>query len=122
MLKKYATIWLSSFVAGNRPMKPRFVAILFFLTLFVMPVLVTAQEPPVHWEYEGEAGPEHWGELDESYAACSQGRAQSPIDVVDPAVLNLTDIHFDYHPSAMTIFNNAGLSLEGGSQGVKTPC
>src|ERR1035437_8236895 len=30
------------------------------------------------WSYEGARGPEHWGELDPDYAACSAGRQQSP--------------------------------------------
>jgi len=34
-----------------------------------------------HWTYEGESGPEHWGEMSAEFAACSAGRVQSPIDV-----------------------------------------
>src|SRR4051812_12268129 len=26
-----------------------------------------------HWSYEGETGPEHWGELDAKYSACRNG-------------------------------------------------
>lgn len=32
------------------------------------------------WSYEGESGPGHWAELDESFAAC-EGHQQSPIDI-----------------------------------------
>ncbi|MFS0786563.1 carbonic anhydrase family protein [Shouchella sp. 1P09AA] len=31
------------------------------------------------WSYEGSTGPDHWGELDESFALCSIGEQQSPI-------------------------------------------
>lgn len=33
------------------------------------------------WSYAGETGPEFWGELDEEWAACGEGTAQSPINI-----------------------------------------
>ena len=36
----------------------------------------------VHWSYEGETGPRHWATLDEAFALCGEGAAQSPIDIV----------------------------------------
>ena len=41
-----------------------------------------ASGPP--WHYEGATGPENWGRLSPGFAACSEGRAQSPIDIVRP--------------------------------------
>jgi carbonic anhydrase len=38
-----------------------------------------------HWSYEGETGPAHWAELDPACTACSEGKAQSPIDLVTAA-------------------------------------
>jgi carbonic anhydrase len=35
-----------------------------------------------HWSYEGEAGPDHWGDLAKENAACSAGSQQSPLDIV----------------------------------------
>lgn len=67
--------------------------------------ILSAQEPP-HWEYEGEAGPEYWGELDPSYELCGLGEAQSPIDIAGEQALNLVDIAFEYVPTALTISNN----------------
>lgn len=66
----------------------------------------TPTPAPAHWTYEGEEGPEHWGALDPAYAMCASGRAQSPIDLVSPQGVDLTDIQFDYHPSALNEFNN----------------
>ncbi|MFB5681364.1 carbonic anhydrase [Paenibacillus terreus] len=40
-----------------------------------------SQASPAHWTYEDDAGPEHWGELDEDYLACKNGTEQSPIDI-----------------------------------------
>lgn len=33
------------------------------------------------WSYEGETGPDHWGELSEEWATCSEGVEQSPVDL-----------------------------------------
>jgi len=66
----------------------------------------TATPTPPHWTYEGEEGPEHWGDLSADYALCSAGRAQSPIDISQPQAVNLADISFNYQPTALNIFNN----------------
>lgn len=60
----------------------------------------------VHWTYEGEEGPEHWGEIDPAYAVCSSGKSQSPIDVEAPAANDLANISFHYQPSKVNILNN----------------
>ena len=36
------------------------------------------------WHYEGEEGPDHWGELSPAFASCRDGRRQSPIDITLP--------------------------------------
>jgi len=65
-----------------------------------------AETTPPHWTYEGEEGPSHWGELDESYATCNTGKSQSPIDAVNASEQDLTNISFHYQPSEVTILNN----------------
>jgi carbonic anhydrase len=42
------------------------------------------------WHYEGHEGPEHWGELNPKFAACRDGRAQSPIDITLPVARGVT--------------------------------
>jgi carbonic anhydrase len=66
-----------------------------------------AHEKP-HWGYEGEAGPEHWGSLDPSFAACGEGKSQSPVDIVhaDATPQDLPNIAFHYQPTAVKIINN----------------
>ena len=59
-----------------------------------------------HWTYEGEEGPEHWGEIDPAYAVCGTGASQSPIDISTPAEKDLSNISFHYQPSDMSILNN----------------
>jgi carbonic anhydrase len=42
---------------------------------------IAAHASPTHWTYEGDTGPEHWGELEEDYLACKNGTQQSPINI-----------------------------------------
>jgi len=39
----------------------------------------------VHWSYEGEEGPDEWGELAADFETCEEGDEQSPIDLPDHA-------------------------------------
>jgi carbonic anhydrase len=38
------------------------------------------------WHYEGAEGPEHWGTLSPKFAACGEGRSQSPVDIANAVV------------------------------------
>jgi carbonic anhydrase len=76
---------------------------------------------PAHWRYEGEEGPAHWGELDPAYMACSAGKAQSPIDIVNPVPSGKAPPTVAYRAGATEIVNNghtvqanppSGLSLK----------
>jgi carbonic anhydrase len=60
----------------------------------------------VHWGYEDEEGPEHWGDLSHDFEACSNGSAQSPIDITGAAEVSLNDLEFSYEESQLLIFNN----------------
>lgn len=81
-----------------------------FTVILMVAAILTACSPKAevapHWTYEGEEGPEHWGELDPSYAACGTGTSQSPIDVSTPAEQDLANIAFHYQPSEVNILNN----------------
>jgi carbonic anhydrase len=84
----------------------RILLVSVMLDVALVAALVAAQDEPPHWTYEGEEGPEHWGELSPDYAACSVGEAQSPINIADPVEASLVNISFEYHESALNIFNN----------------
>lgn len=74
--------------------------------LLVALVSTAAASDPVHWGYEGEEGPDHWGELSPDFALCSTGTEQSPVDIPDGAALNSADLMYNYQPSAVNILNN----------------
>lgn len=65
----------------------------------------TEHHPP-HWTYEGEGGPNHWGDLDEKFSACKLGHEQSPIDIQNPEKANLDPIQFDYKPAPLKLIDN----------------
>jgi carbonic anhydrase len=77
------------------------------LSLFGLPFLSSAQHAhPPHWAYEGKEGPNEWGKLDSSYAACSIGQAQSPIDIKDAKKADLPALKFGYHAVPLNIVDN----------------
>lgn len=61
---------------------------------------------PKHWGYEEENGPANWHCLGEEFAACSEGTAQSPIDLTGATMTPLQPITFDYQVMPLAIFNN----------------
>jgi carbonic anhydrase len=59
-----------------------------------------------HWSYEGEAGPQAWGQLKPEFSKCSTGTRQSPIDIRDGIRVDLDPVQFDYKPSAFRVVDN----------------
>jgi carbonic anhydrase len=60
-----------------------------------------------HWDYGGSEGPDVWGSLDPSFATCSGGRSQSPIDLpLHAGASGITQIVFDYKPTKLNLANN----------------
>ena len=73
-----------------------------------------AADPPsraVPWSYEGDTGPEHWGQLAGDFELCAKGRRQSPIDIRDGFAVDLEPVAFDYRPGGFTVVNT-GRTLE----------
>lgn len=76
------------------------------LLIFVITSCTPQQTTSLHWTYEGEEGPEHWGDLDPSYEVCGTGTHQSPIDISTPSEKDLANIVFNYESSQVNILNN----------------
>jgi carbonic anhydrase len=62
----------------------------------------------VHWSYEGEGGPEAWGQLKPEFNVCAIGKRQSPINIDEPATLRgpAEPIRFEYAASSASVVNN----------------
>jgi carbonic anhydrase len=60
----------------------------------------------VHWSYEGDTGPAHWGDLAPEYALCAQGTAQTPIDITPTENQALSNPVVRYHRGDVTVVNN----------------
>lgn len=59
-----------------------------------------------HWAYQGDGGPEHWGEMKPEFSTCSSGKRQSPIDIRDGISVQLDPVQFDYKPSNFRVIDN----------------
>lgn len=59
-----------------------------------------------HWGYSGKEASKHWGELSDSYATCSKGKNQSPINIQTGVNGNLPALNFRYNTPATEILNN----------------
>ena len=62
----------------------------------------------VHWSYEGEAGPQAWGQLKPAFNVCAIGKRQSPINIEESITLQgpAEPLVFNYQPSSGTVVNN----------------
>ncbi len=66
-----------------------------------------------NWGYEGNHGPEHWGEF---ASECAQGKNQSPINIQSATQAELTKLQLDYKGKVVALTNNGHTlqtSLEG---------
>jgi carbonic anhydrase len=60
-----------------------------------------------HWGYSGADGPEHWGDLDPSFATCKTGKRQSPIDIKGAKKdASLAPVQIDYKVAPLKIVDN----------------
>lgn len=61
-----------------------------------------------HWSYEGDGGPQAWGNLKPEFNTCATGKRQSPIHIEDAVTLQgpAEAIQINYQPSNGTVINN----------------
>jgi len=79
------------------------------IAILVTTLLLSANvmaEGKAHWKYSGDEGPEHWGELDKSYATCSTGKNQSPVNLTNMIEGELPVLNFNYKAGGNEVINN----------------
>jgi len=59
-----------------------------------------------HWAYMGAVGPKHWSELNPKFGMCSEGKQQSPINIVPTKDTDLKPLDIQYKTGASGIINN----------------
>jgi len=69
-----------------------------------------------HWGYDGEAGPNHWGDMAPEYAACHTGKEQSPIDLRAAIPTALPDPAIAWKPVPLKVTHN-GHTIEVDGKG-----
>src|SRR4051794_14492956 len=74
--------------------------------LIVIVVSGVDESHSVHWSYDGENGPSHWGDLSPDFSTCKSGHVQSPIDITSSFASDVSPITFGYSPSKLKIIDN----------------
>jgi carbonic anhydrase len=81
--------------------------IIFLISLLLISFSsLQAAESEAHWSYQGDDGPEHWGELSEKYKMCREGRNQSPVNLVADYHVGLPELVFEYKGTPIRETNN----------------
>lgn len=77
----------------------------FTLTLGLLSTLTLAGSS---WSYDGDTGPENWGELSPEYAMCSVGMSQSPVNISTDTTVEsaLALLKFNYQAGGAEFINN----------------
>lgn len=60
---------------------------------------------PIPFAYAGARGPARWGALSRRYAECSDGSAQSPIELANAVRTQLPNLRFDYRRGDVALLN-----------------
>jgi carbonic anhydrase len=67
------------------------------------PAKKDAKAHDVHWGYEGDNGPEHWGS---NFPICGTGKKQSPLNIVGPFEKSKDVLSVDYKEGPLKMLNN----------------
>jgi len=75
-----------------------------------------ASAQAANWGYEGDHGPEHWGEF---ASECANGKNQSPVNIESATDADLKGLQFDYEGKVISLLNN-GHTLQTSLEGSNT--
>ena len=91
---------------------------LALLAFAIAAPLANASDDSIHWAYEGDTGPEHWGDLSADFVQCKVGVNQSPINIVGSVKADLPPLVLDYKTNTTELINNghtAQVNVEPGN-------
>jgi Carbonic anhydrase len=77
----------------------------------------TAADAAHHWTYEGAEGPDAWGKIDPTYAACSTGTQQSPVDLSGAVVAEINAGDIGWQPIGDAVILNNGHTIQVNTPG-----
>lgn len=83
----------------------RLFPVMFALGLLLTQTVLAADEG-IHWTYEGERGPQHWGDLSPNFVQCRVGLNQSPVDITGAVEADLPALVLDYNTYTTNLVNN----------------
>lgn len=75
----------------------------------VPPVVVQPLPPKkerLEWSYQGEAGPEHWADIDPENKLCRDGKRQSPINIEGAGRVDQEPVQFNYPARAFQVMDD----------------
>lgn len=81
--------------------------ILFIGSLIFSLSQLTFASESIHWGYDKELAPEHWGELSDNFKTCQSGKNQTPINITNTyksKTQHKINIHYNTSPHDI-IFN-----------------
>lgn len=74
-----------------------------FMLAFALTTRAGGDSP--HWTYEGNHGPQYWGDLSPDYIQCKVGLSQSPVDIVNSMEADLPPLLLDYPGYSTEVIN-----------------
>ena len=72
-----------------------------------------------HWQYKGEHGAEHWGDISSKFSLCKKGVNQSPINISSTIEAKLPELDINYQASRVSLVNN-GHTIQANISGKNT--
>ncbi len=87
--------------------------IVICVALISFPVFAAINDSGVKipWSYKGNTGPTFWGKLSPSYALCTQGREQSPIDIRKNALQLPNTLELHYQTAETSVIDDGDTRL-----------
>ena len=80
---------------------------LLALAVFLLDIVAAcSQDTLVDWAYSGPGAPENWASLSPDFAACANGKQQSPIDITGYESGELEPISFTFGEAEATLHND----------------